>query len=593
MCYPNSDKGEWIELFNASEYTIDLNGWSVSDNSNNKKTFCSEKTNLLPGEYYVICNDSTMREELTIQNIKCVSINFPALNNSGDDIIIYDSRGIIIDNLSYDNNWEINKGLSKEKKCLDCLSDNRENWLTTISQDGGTPGIINSVIGLSGIPENSLVINEIMYNPLAGNSEYIEFLNTSAKTIELASCYIIIDNKRIALSSFNNLLMPGEFFVISGDSLIYKYYPGMYSKNIFVTSQSEFSLSNSRQSILLCDLFGNMIDSVYYDASHLNSNCYKNRSLERINSGGSSCDCYNWCSSVNCYGGTPGEINSAGNIQCLRQNNLVINEILFDPSADNGEFIEIYNRSGSAKELAGCMLNLGDDSYELTNIIHALSPGNYFVFAYDSSILQNYDWLNYSDNVYINENINLSLPNSSAGISLTDHWNSLIDTVYYDNSFHNANLASHDNISLERVNYDLPAFSSSNWNSCVDASGATPGRDNSIFTETEITHSSFEIEPNPFSPDNDGFEDFTIISYNLPGIVSRYRLRIFDSEGRLVRTLSDNQLTGSHGEIIFNGLNESGRPLRIGIYIALFEAADPSTGYSEVIKKPFVVARRL
>ncbi len=587
---------EWIEIFNSSNYEIDLGGWFITDNSKSaKKTFCEKGCTLYPGEYFVICKDTSLRSTLIKEGIKCDVVDFASLNNtSEDEIIIYDSRGFTIDSLFYDSSWNIEKGFSKEKIVSRENSCYKNNWSTSISINGGTPGRINSVSGLIPVEINSLVINEIMFNPSSTNCDYLEILNVSDESIELASCFLMINGNQIPLNNYQLYLHPQEYFIISRDSSVLNNYPKIIDDwKINITSNSSFSLTNTKLEITLKDIFNNVIDSVYYDVSGISSDYYKNRSLERINSQDYSCDCQNWYPSVNNRGGTPGETNSVTELQNINANSLVINEIMFDPSADNSEFIEIHNKSSENIELSGCYVRVGKYSYELTNSLTNLSPGDYFVFASDSSLVNNYSWLSTESKCFIHGNSGFSLPNTSGEIAIFDHWNNKIDSVHYENTFHNPNLVTNKNTSLERINTGLSALDNSNWNSSVDLWGATPGKKNSIHIEVVKSDTKFEINPNPFSPDNDGFEDFTIISYNLPKVISRYRLRIFDREGRLVKTLVNNELTGSSGEVIFNGLDESGRALRIGIYIALFEASDPFSGYQEIIKKPFVVARKL
>ena len=101
------------------------------------------------------------------------------------------------------------------------------------------------------------------------------------------------------------------------------------------------------------------------------------------------------------------------------------------------------------------------------------------------------------------------------------------------------------------------------------------------------------ISPNPFSPDNDGFEDFTIINFDLTKPLSQVWIKVFDSLGRLVRNIAENRLASSKNSVIFDGLDDNGRPLRIGIYILLIEAVAEGSGNVEVIKTPVVVARKL
>lgn len=123
--------------------------------------------------------------------------------------------------------------------------------------------------------------------------------------------------------------------------------------------------------------------------------------------------------------------------------------------------------------------------------------------------------------------------------------------------------------------------------------GRDTGKINSIFTDNKIKSAGLTISPNPFSPDNDGFEDFCTINYSLGISLSQIRIKIFDDKGRLIRTLVNNQSSGSTGSIIFNGLNENNSPLKIGMYIILFEATNAQTGQQEILKDVVVVARKL
>ncbi len=51
-----------------------------------------------------------------------------------------------------------------------------------------------------------------------------------------------------------------------------------------------------------------------------------------------------------------------------------------------------------------------------------------------------------------------------------------------------------------------------------------------------------------------------------------------------MRTLLNNQASGSKGSVCFDGLNDSGHPLRIGIYIIFLEAMNESYGVLETMK---------
>ena len=75
--------------------------------------------------------------------------------------------------------------------------------------------------------------------------------------------------------------------------------------------------------------------------------------------------------------------------------------------------------------------------------------------------------------------------------------------------------------------------------------------------------------PNPFSPYRD---ERTIFSYTLPEVLSTVTLRIFDLKGRMVRKLVDQILHSSEGNIIWDGRNDNGKKLPVGVYIVLMQA---------------------
>jgi hypothetical protein len=101
------------------------------------------------------------------------------------------------------------------------------------------------------------------------------------------------------------------------------------------------------------------------------------------------------------------------------------------------------------------------------------------------------------------------------------------------------------------------------------------------------------IQPNPFSPDHDGTEDFCIISVELPFAAGLIRARVFDTRGRMVRTLANAEVFRAHMEIIWDGLDDRRGRVPVGPYVVLVEASDAVTGAHVVHKAVAVVATRL
>ncbi len=375
--------------------------------------------------------------------------------------------------------------------------------------------------------------------------------------------------------------------MIAKDTSFNSAHPEVTSK-IFFTNFG--TLGNTIDGIIVYDFRDGIIDSLLYRSSWGGR---KGFSLERISFDEETNDSTNWTTSLDLSGSTPGESNSIGDAQDYERNDLVINEIMFDAGEGNSDFIEFLNLSEDSVNIGGWQFeDENGNSYKLSEIPFKIPKDAYFILAADSSIEFNYG-LSGNEFMTILDESNLGLVNTGELILLKDVKGNIIDSVFYSDKWHNDNFASTKNISLERINPNLGRNDASNWSSSVDPFGGTPGKQNSIFAENLNTESNISVSPNPFSPDNDGFEDFSIINYNLTQATSQVRIKIFDSKGRLVRTLANNQPSGSSGSVVFDGLGDDGQALRIGIYIIFLEALNDGTGVVETMKTVVVVARKL
>ena len=438
----------------------------------------------------------------------------------------------------------------------------------------------------AGYRAKDVLISEIMYSPLDGESEWIEIVNNSQNSVNLKgwTASDLVSPIRSAITNGEAVLLPGEFAVLTQDTSKFLFYP---PKDFF---QVKFgALGNTYDGFVIHDNRDVLIDSVEYKS---NWGGRKGFSLERISIGGSSTDSTNWSTSLNPDGATPGDINSLSGIPSYQNNAMIINEIMYDPSPGNSEFLEFFNQGNDTIQIGGMILIMGiSKRIELSSTLFVVPPKCFFIVAADSSIYDNYKWLK-EEEFYVMINNSLSLSNDGTIILLKDMYGNKIDSLSYSPLWHNENLAVTKNRSLERLSPVLDSNDPGNWSSSVGSDYATPGKQNSVYVESLPGEAKVTINPNPFSPDNDGFEDFTAININLTKRLSQVRIRVFDSVGRLVRTIAQNMPSSSKSTIIFNGLDDNGRALRIGIYILLIEAV-ADDGSTETIKTPVVVARRL
>ncbi len=468
---------------------------------------------------------------------------------------------------------------SKIKTAVRLSFANDEDTLNNYYEKSIEPGFRRSV----------LLINEVMYDPNKDEPEWFEILNVSENPVNIKNWSvsdILPSPDKKFITNNDVILNPGNYLIITKDST------GVLFKNINAKIlQVNFgTLGNSADGIILYDFRNAVIDSLFYRSSWGGEKGY---SLERISTKYPTNDSTNWGTSLDRTGSTPGKINSLVNLKSASRNDFVINEIMFDPDENNCEFIEFYNNSSEPHNIGGWKVEVGNTkTYTLYKTSLSIPAKAYFLLAADSSILQQYP-LNSNNYKNILNVPDLGLSNSGDLILLKDAKGNIVDSVNYSEKWHNENIIITKNISLERINPRIDGNSPLNWSSSANPNGATPDKQNSIYSVNPNSNSSISISPNPFSPDDDGYQDFTIINYRLTQPVSQIRLRIFDNRGRLVRTLADNKPSGQNGSLVFNGLGDDGHPLRMGIYIIFLEAFNDYNGAIETLKTVVVVAGKL
>ena len=444
-----------------------------------------------------------------------------------------------------------------------------------------------------------LTFSEIMFYPSETNGEFIEIYNTSAiETIDLSGYKIkYYTSSPNTLTTFigGTQLAPGKFAVILQGS--YNYENGNYKSlihadalilKIITNNFGSSGMSNSfNRELSLLNGSDEIIETYTYSADNAAGYSDEKVALNKNN------DLSNWTNST-VINGTPGFKSSALILPGYSFGSLVINEIMFEPAEGNTEYLEFFNPSQDTIQLAGIQINVGSSNkYKMTDTFLSLPPKKYFILAADSAIYKNYFWLKEESISNVTGGSSLSLSNDGTTLLLKDSKGTTLDSLLYSPNWHSKNVVTTKNRSLERINALFDSNLNTNWNTCANVDGGTPGRQNSIFTQNLARESKVTISPNPFSPDGDGFEDFAVINFDLTHPLSQVRIKVFDNQGRIVRTLAENRLSSSNNSIVYDGLNDSGNPLRIGIYILLIETVGDGSGTVEFIKTPIVIARKL
>ncbi len=257
------------------------------------------------------------------------------------------------------------------------------------------------------------------------------------------------------------------------------------------------------------------------------------------------------------------------------QNDLVINEVLYNPIGDGADFVEIYNRSNKFIDLSSLRFSSRDTKGFLTpaTIISShpmlLFPGEYAAFTINpENVIQQYP--SQSEKIFKVTSLP-GLNNDEGNIALILPNGSVIDEFHYTEKMQDGLLNSTDGVSLERIHPDKQS-----WHSAAESIGfATPGIQNSQFVDPKKSNNEFNLSSKILTPNQDGNKDFTEIIYQLDKPGYKATILIFDVSGTKLKTLADNILLASSGDFPWTGTSDSDELLSAGIYILYAEYFHP------------------
>lgn len=270
------------------------------------------------------------------------------------------------------------------------------------------------------------------------------------------------------------------------------------------------------------------------------------------------------------------ENNSYTTSRLIGNSVLVLNEVLFKPSSEETEWIEIYNNC----ECGYLVDNFGisDNSGTQIAFMGAVPPHSYLIISQDRDIFLN-SYPQIEPASVVEAESWTALNNSDETLTLYDSFGTQLETMNYTGE------DSEESVSLERINPDLPA-EADNWGYCIN--GSTPAEENSLFLTYFPTSSKLNFQPNPFSP---YAGQHCIISFQLPEKLSRVNLKVYDLKGREMIKISNQSLQTAVGQFIWDGRDAKNQILPIGIYIVLMEAGALESEKIYRKQKTVVIAR--
>jgi len=271
------------------------------------------------------------------------------------------------------------------------------------------------------------------------------------------------------------------------------------------------------------------------------------------------------------------------------ENEIVINEILFNPPSGGNEYVEIYNKSDKAFDLRFLSITSRKPSdgsfnklYELASTPLLLQPREYLVITKSKDLVCSFFECR-PGSLFAELSTMPSLANTSGCVVLLNNrTNEIIDEFAYTEKMHTAGISNKKGIALERIDVNLPASDPGNWRSASAASGfGTPGYQNSQFFGTEIVEGITITYPEITA-------DTYSIRYQLRSPGYRCRAYVYDMAGKIVNVIANNELLGTEGTLIWNGKRNAGQTLASGIYLIYMEVYDMN-GVVKTFKKPAVV----
>ncbi len=527
---------EYLELYNRVDKTINLSGWKLVVGTSEKMF---DQISIAANGYLIVGKTTAgpyLSEYGTFYGFSTFS-----LKNSGQTLILYDASDNIISKLTYSNKWygdpgKEDGGWSLEQINPENICSEGENWKASVDNRGGTPGTINSVF------------------------EQTE-LYPAVKHIE-----ILADN--ILRIIFTQLMNPGTV----GQTDVYTADKDLGNPKYVYTFEDE----------------KNRVE-LYFENSFKPGEEYRLTVSNEVE---------------NCTGLSPSAdtVIVFGIPDTINAGDIVINEVLFNPLGDGVDYVEIYNRSGKILDLSQLLLgsiknsppNPPDTSfYNIVQTQYLYPPYRYKLLTVSpQKVVEQY----YTEDkdAFLQMEHFPSYPNDKGTVIIAKYNGNFIDRFDYNEEMHYPLLNYYDGVSLERISFNKATNDKENWHSASESCGfGTPGYQNSQYLAPDSSVIEISVEPEIFSPDNDGYNDIATINYRFDNPGNSLTVYIFDKSGHLVRKLVQNLYAGTKkGFVVWDGLKDDNTKAPVGIYIVFIRIFNLD-GTVKEYKRTVVLASKL
>lgn len=227
---PKSGGKDFIELYNNSDFTIDLSTLffvEIDDLGQYLKVIPIEKEyRLLPPQNFLLLSEDTNNicQFYTCGTINCIKkqlSKLPLMPDSEGRFLLVNQQDLIIDSLYYSESWHLNlisnkEGISLERISYQSPTQNSNNWFSASNLSGSaTPGRINSQIQkLESKTGRYFLTNQMTISPDSdGFEDYISINYQLPNSDFVATIQIYDQEGRYIKQLLNNELIGREGFV--------------------------------------------------------------------------------------------------------------------------------------------------------------------------------------------------------------------------------------------------------------------------------------------------------------------------------------------------------------------------------------------
>ncbi len=500
---------EYIELKNRTPFEINLKGWQLYFGKT-IRTF--ESCHLPPYQYIIVSSKSDTGFMSSFGYT--TGLSSMAVTDGGQLLQLIDNNGNYVHSVDFTPAWHTNDksegGWSLEMLDYDNPCSESDNWTSSINEQGGTPGQVNSVYTSN--PDNKAP--HLVRICTKDSTHLTIFFSEKLRTETLQNAMAYQIDRNIGIDSVLG---------ISQDSK---------SVNLLLNKILQTGVSYN---LSICDTISDCMGNVVPLKSSM------------------------------CFGYT----------QLPDSFDIIINEVLFNPKSEGVDFVEIYNRSGKIIDLKNVRLStLKNNKPDTGKCIYPegfqLFPEEYALLSTNSEIIQ-------TQYMYKNETNFITMTSfptfsNEEGVVILLSDTIIIDQFDYSEDMHYPLLKTVEGVSLERINPNRKTQDASNWHSAASTVGyATPCYLNSNYCDEKITVARFEIYPDIFSPDQDGYNDILHIAYQMEEAGYSASITIYTSSGKKIKTLVNNILLDTHGDITWDGTSDENIKAATGVYIVIVD----------------------